>query len=82
MFNLMDTIGLHVVAVIKKYRTEFWVAATRRNKAVEPVERALPAGWRVAGLDERRLSPQEIAKLNCAPMAFAGQRMIDGRSSP
>jgi hypothetical protein len=53
MFNLMDAIGLHVVAAIKKYRTEFGSqqrGATRRSNRLSGLYR--PAGGSLVSMND------------------------------
>jgi hypothetical protein len=58
--------GIYVVAATKDGKTDYWVAATRREDAVIAVELLLGPGWTVA-LTDRRVSPQQIDALKLRP---------------
>ena len=46
--------------------TEYWAAATIKEKAIAAVEKELGAGWTVT-LTERRLTGQRLSKLRMRP---------------
>jgi hypothetical protein len=54
--------GIYVVAATKDGKTEFWAAATRRERAAAAVQQLLPAGW-TAILLGWRLTPEKVAEL-------------------
>ena len=58
--------GIYVVQAIKGDQTEYWAAATIREKAVAAVEKELGAGWSVT-LTDRRLTGQRLSKLRLRP---------------
>ena len=45
--------GIYVVRATKGDRTEYWAAATIREKAVAAVEKELGAGWSLTLTDRR-----------------------------
>ena len=58
--------GIYVVQATKGDRTEYWAAATIREKAVAAVEKELGAGWAIT-LTDRRLTGQRLSKLRLRP---------------
>jgi hypothetical protein len=60
--------SVYVVQAIKDDKTEFWAAATVREKAVAAVERELGDGWTVT-LTDRRLTRQRLSMLKMLPNA-------------
>jgi hypothetical protein len=68
--------GIYVVQAIKGRQTEYWAAATIREKAVTAVEKELGDGWTVT-LTDRRLTGQRLSKLRLRPNSV--QRLSDKR---
>jgi len=58
--------GIYVVQATKSDQTEYWAAATIREKAVAAVEKELGAGWSIT-LTDRRLTGQRLSKLRLRP---------------
>ena len=58
--------GIYVVQATKGDQTEYWAAATIREKAVAAVEKELGAGWSIT-LTDRRLTGQRLSKLRLRP---------------
>jgi len=76
----MGAVGIHVVVAIKKDRTQYWVAATRREKAAETVQRLLLPGWKTV-LSDQQLSREQIATLNLRPYGICKLNKPDGPSA-
>lgn len=58
--------GIHVVAVTRDDKTEYWAVATRESEAVSTVQALLAPGWK-ASLTNRRLSTDQVAALKLRP---------------
>jgi hypothetical protein len=58
--------GIYVVQAKKDDETEYWAAATIKEKAIAAVEQELGPGWTVT-LTERRLTGQRLSKLRMRP---------------
>ena len=66
---------VQIVAATKDSRTEYWVAATRREEAVAAVQQLLVPGW-TATLADRRISPAQIAVLHQRPNGVRKLRYV------
>jgi hypothetical protein len=58
--------AVYIVIATKDGQTEFWAAATPRQRAAAAVQRLLPPGWRV-NFSGWRLSPTKAAALKLSP---------------
>jgi hypothetical protein len=53
---------VYVIAATKGRKTAYWAAAVPQHRALDEVQRVLPAGWR-ATLSRRHLTAKEITNL-------------------
>jgi hypothetical protein len=67
---------VHIVAATKDSRTEYWVAATRREEAVAAVQQLLAPGWTATLSADRRISPSQVAVLHLRPNGVRKLRYI------
>ena len=66
---------VYIVAATRDSQTDYWVAATQREKAVAAVQQLLTPGW-TATLTDRRISPAQVAVLRLRPNGVRKLRYV------
>lgn len=67
---------VHIVAATMDSQTEYWVAATQREEAVEAVQQLLAPGWTATLSADRRISPAQVSVLHLRPNGVRKLRYV------